>query len=154
MTMSEPGRRVIMVAMPVEERVAELEKTQPAEAAAVNSAIDRIGTVLGSRIDLPTAPPGTPYYALPTRNPDGPVIIYRQMRDDEDGDYLVVSLTTPGAYRQQQEAEESGILNDPAIRQEVRVVANTAATAAVRALPETADATQSGAAPTTSTTDN
>ena len=148
MNMSERGRRVIMVAVPVEERIAEVEKVRPAEAAAVNRAINSIGTVPGRRIDLPTAPPGTPYYALRTGNPDAPVVIYRELRGDEDGDYLVVSLMTPGQYRQQQEVEESGILNDPAIRQEVRVVANTAATTAVRAMSGTATG---DAAPTSET---
>ena len=133
MNMGKPGRRVIMVAMPVDERIAELNKIRPAEAVAVNRAIDSIGTVTGRRIDLPTAPSGTPYYALRTGNPDAPVVIYREMRKDEDGDYLVVSLMTPSQYRQQQEVEESGILDDPSIREEVRVVANTAATSAVRA---------------------
>jgi hypothetical protein len=152
MTMSEPGRRVIMVAVPVEERIAELRETQSAEAAAVDGAIDRIGIVPGRRIDLPTAPAGTPYYALRTSDPDAPVIIYRQMRKDEDGDYLVVSLMTPSQYRQQQEAEESGILDDPSIRQEVVVVANTAATSAVRAFPGTVTRTQPGAVPTATVT--
>ena len=148
MNMSERGRRVIMVAVPVEERIAEVEKVRPAEAAAVNRAINSIGTVPGRRIDLPTAPPGTPYYALRTSNPDAPVVIYRELRGDEDGDYLVVSLMTPGQYRQQQEVEESGVLDDPALRQEVRVVANTAATTAVRAMPGTATG---DAAPTSKT---
>jgi hypothetical protein len=147
--MSEARRRVIMVAVPVEERIGELRKTRPAEATAVNGAIDSIGTVAARRIDLPTAPPGTPYYALRTSSPDAPVVIYREMREDEDGDYLVVSLMTPGQYRQQQEVEESGILHDPALRREVRAVANTAATTAVRAIPETP--ADGGAASTTAT---
>lgn len=74
------------------------------------------------------------------------------MRDDEDGDWLVVSLMTPAQYRQQQEVEQSGILDDPAVRQEVKVAADTAATAAVRALPGGV-ATQPGAVPTTTSTD-
>jgi hypothetical protein len=135
MAMSGAEQRTIMVALPVEERIGKLVNKQ---AAAVNRAIDRIGTVPGRRIDLPTAPPGTPYYALQTSNPDAPVIIYREMRKEEDGDYLVVSLMTPSQFRQQQEVEESGVLDDPALRQEVRVVANTAATTAVRAFPGTA----------------
>lgn len=147
--MSEAGQRTIMVALPVEERIVKLEKAQ---ATAVNRAIDRIGTVPGRRIDLPTAPPGTPYYALQTSNPGAPVVIYREMRKEEDGDYLVVSLMTPGQFRQQQEVEESGILDDPALRQEVRVVANTAATTAVRAIPGTVS--QADAAPTAGTPDS
>jgi hypothetical protein len=127
-------------------------EAQPAEAVAVNRAIDRVGTVPGRRIDLPTAPRGTPYYALRTSNPDAPVIIYRKMRDDEDGDWLVVSLMTPAQYRQQQEVEQSGYSTTPAVRQEVKVAADTAATAAVRAFPGGV-ATQPGAISTRTSTD-
>lgn len=152
MTMSEPGQRVIMVALPVVERIRELD---PRLAAAVNRAIDRIVTDPGTVIDLPTGNPGNPYRALNTssRDPNAPVIIYRRARRDEDGDFLVVSLMSPEQYRQQRADEQSGILKDPAVREEIRVAAGTAATVAVRAIPGTATTTQGGAVPTTTIPD-
>jgi hypothetical protein len=144
MTMSE--QRVIMVAMPVETEIKELEEPQ---ASSVNRAIERIGIIPGEPVDLPTADPARPYYAVHASDPRAPFVIYRQTREGEQGDWLVVSLMTPEEYRQQKADEQSGILNDPAIRQEIRVAAGTAATVAVKALAGTLTATQGGAAPTT-----
>jgi hypothetical protein len=141
--MSETGQRVIMVALPVEAQIRQLDERQ---AAAVNRAIDRLGTVQGRRIDLPTADPAYPYYALQAGSSGAPVIIYRQMRLGEGGDWLVVSLMTPAEYRQQIEDEQSGLLRDPAIRQEIRVAAGTAATTAVKAIPAPVNGTSAGGA--------
>jgi hypothetical protein len=144
--MSEARERIIMVALPVEARIKELDQKQ---AEAVNGAIDSIGTVPGTRIDLPTADPAYPYYALLTSDPDAPVIIHRKTRPDEEGDWLVVSLMTPQQYRQQKEDERSGILADPAVRREIRVAAGTAATVAANTIAE--NITHGGAVPTTGT---
>lgn len=131
-TMSEPAERVIMVALPVEARIRELD---PEQAAAVNRTIDSIGPVRGTPIDLPTGDAWNPYYALPAGGADAPVVIYRKTRRGEDGDYLVVSLMSPEQYRQQKADERSGMLKDPVVREEIRVAAGTAATIAVRAIP-------------------
>ena len=147
--MSDPEHRIILVALPVVERIRELD---PKSAAAVNLAIDSIVTDPGSLIDLPTGDPANPYRALrSSRDPNAPVIIYRRARRDEDGDFLVVSLMSPEQYRQQIADERSGILNDPAIREEIRVAAGTAATVAARAIHGTV--TQGGAVPTTTSPD-
>jgi hypothetical protein len=147
MTMSEPGQRVIMVALPVEERIRELD---PRQAAAVNRTIDSIVTDPGIPIDLPTGDPGNPYRAVRSSDPDAPVVIYRRGRRGEDGDFFVVSLMSPEQYRQQKADEQSGILNDPAIREEIRVVASTASSTAVRSISGDITVTPTGgAAPTT-----
>jgi hypothetical protein len=129
MVMSEPGRRIIMVALPVETQLANLPSSEQADA--VNDAIDSIGTVPGIPIDLPTADPGHPYQALRTNDPDAPVVIYRKTRPDEEGDFVVVSLMTPEQYTQQKADEKSGLLTQPAVREAIRVTAGAAAQAAV-----------------------
>lgn len=150
MAMSEPGWQcVIMVALPVVERIKELDQRQ---ALAVNRAIDSIVTDPGTVIDLPTGDPANPYRALRSGSGlDAPVIIYRRARKDEDGDFLVVSLMSSEQYRQQRADERSGILNDPAVREEIRVAAGTAATVAARAIPGTP--VTGDAAPTTRITE-
>lgn len=121
-----------MIAIPVLRRIEQLD---PERAAAVNRAIDNIGTETGVAIDLPNGDPANPYLALRSRHPDAPLVIYRRARQDEDSDFLVVSLMSPEEYRQQQADERSGLFRDPAVREEIRVVAGTAAAAAVRAIP-------------------
>jgi hypothetical protein len=144
--MNEPGQPVILVAVPVMNRIKDLGRK---EAAGVGMAIDRIGTVPGTAIDLPTGDPSNPYLALRTGGRGGLVIIYRRARIDENGDFVVVALMTPGQYRQQQADEQSGLLKDPVVREEIRIAAETAATIAVRAIPGSVTTTSSGGAATT-----
>jgi hypothetical protein len=142
------GRRAprIAVAQPVIQRIKTLRADQ---AAAVEAAIRTIGIEPGEPVDLPTARPGTPYRAQRPRLPEAPVLIYREGQPGESGDWLVVSLMTPGEYRQQKADEQSGALRDPVIREEIRVAAGTAAATAV-AHPVTVTITPAGgAAPTT-----
>ena len=136
----------IAVAQPV---IQEIKTLRADQAAAVNAAIRTIGIEPGEPVDLPTARPGTPYQAQRPSLPEAPLLVYRQAQPGEPGDWLVVSLMTPGEFRQQQADEQSGVLRDPAIREEIRVVAGTAAATAV-AHPVTVTITPgSGAAPTT-----
>jgi hypothetical protein len=120
------------------------------QADAVQRAIRTIGIDPGEPVDLPTAPRGTPYRAQHPRLATAPVVIYRQTQPDERADWLVVSLMTPEEYRQQKHDEQSGVLRDPVVRQDIRIAAGTAVSA-VTAIPGTVTTGQGGAAPTIST---
>jgi hypothetical protein len=142
----------IAVAQPV---IQQIETLRADQAAAVEACIRTIGITPGEPVDLPTARPGTPYQAQRPTLPEAPLLIYRQAQPGEPGDWLVVSLMTPGEYRQQKADEQSGALRDPAIREEIRVAAGTAATTAVAHPPtviitpgDGAAASPSGAVPT------
>lgn len=144
-----PGRRAprIAVAQPVIQKIRTLRGDQ---AAAVQAAMHTIGADPGESVDLPTARPGTPYKALRTSLPEAPVIIYRQAQPGEQADWFVVSLMTPDEYRQQKADEQSGALRDPAIREEIRIAAGTAATTAATGAASSETVPQAGgAAPTT-----
>lgn len=148
MSVGEPEQQVILVALPV---LNQIDRLPPDLAAGVNATIESIGVAPGNVIDLPTAAPGYPYFALRTGHRTGaPYVIYREARPDEDADFCVVSLMSPEQYRQQKADEQSGILRDPAVRREIQVVAGTAASIAVQAIPGTVDVqTAGGAASTT-----
>lgn len=143
-----PGRRAprIAVAQPVIQKIRTLRGDQ---AAAVQAAMHTIGADPGEYVDLPTARPGTPYKALRTSLAEAPVIIYRQAQPVEQADWFVVSLMTPDEYRQQKADEQSGALRDPAIREEIRIAAGTAATTAAAAGASGETAPQTGGAATT-----
>jgi hypothetical protein len=93
--------------------------------------IGSISQGAGEPVDIPGAPPGTSYLALVPAEPSLPVIIYRPMLPDEDGDWLVTALLDRDTYRQQREAEKRGILGDPAIRSSIQVAAETASNVAI-----------------------
>jgi len=126
MNMAEQPR--IVISPPVKRRIDHLD---PAEAAAVRKAIRSIGAVPGEPIDLPTARPGAPYQAQRPDLPEAPVVIYRKAQPGDPGDWLVISLMTPDEYGQQKADEQSPLLKDPLVRQEIRIAAGTAATTAV-----------------------
>lgn len=120
----------IVISPPVKRRIDNLD---PAKRAAVRKAIKSIGTVPGEPIDLPTARPGAPYQAQRPDLPEAPMVIYRKSQSQlgDPGDWLVISLMTPDEYRQQKADEQSPLLKDPLVRQEIRIAAGTAATTAV-----------------------
>jgi hypothetical protein len=117
----------IAVAQPV---IQEIRTLRADQAAAVNAAIRTIGITPGEPVDLPTARAGTPYQAQRPNLAAAPFVIYREAKLDEPGDWLVVSLMTPDEYRQHKADEQSGALRNPAIREEIRIAAGTAATTA------------------------
>jgi hypothetical protein len=128
--------------------------TLPADQAdAVRDAIRTIGIVPGEPVDLPTARRGTPYKAQIPRLATAPVVIYRRTQPDEQGDWLVVSFMTPGEYRQQKHDEQSGVLRDPVVRQDIRIAAGTAVSV-VTAIPGTVTTGQGRAASTISNSVN
>jgi hypothetical protein len=141
-SVGEPEQQVILVAVPVLNQIDQLPSDL---AASVNDTIESIAVADGEVIDLPTAAPGYPYFALRTgRRVDAPFVIYRRARRDEEADFCVVSLMSPEQYRQQMADERSGMLSDPAIRREIQVVAGTAASIAVQAISGTVDAQTTG----------
>jgi len=99
---------------------------------------------------LPTAPPGYPYQAQRPDLATAPLVIYRQSQAEEPGDWLVVSLMTPGEFRQQKQDELSEALRNPEVRRFIEVAAGTAATY-VNAEPGAVTVTQPGAASTAAT---
>ena len=126
MSMPEERRAPqIAVAQPVMDRIGALPEDQ---AEAVRAAIRTIGTGPGEFVDLPTAPFGYPYRARHPHDPSAPVVIYRESRQDEPGDWLVVSLMTPEEFRQQKRDELSDALRNPYIRRNIANNAGTAAT--------------------------
>jgi len=122
-----------------------------AAARAVDSVLAALDESHGRPINLPGAPAGTSYLALPTRrSAAGPVIIYRPMLPSEGEGWLVVSLLSPAEYRNIGRAEEL-VIASPAAREIVNaVVAGTVATATATALPPTVITTPqtSGPVPT------
>jgi hypothetical protein len=109
-----------------------------ADARAVDSALAALDERPGRPINLPGAPAGTSYLALPTRrSAAGPVIIYRPMLPSEGEGWLIVSLLSPAEYRNIGRAEEL-VTVSPAAREIVNaVVAGTVATATATAPPPT-----------------
>ena len=71
---------------------------EPDEADAVVRVIERLDSAEGDPADLPGAPPGTQYLAITPENPKAPVVIYRPMLRNEDGDWLVTSLIPRDKY--------------------------------------------------------
>lgn len=136
----------IAVARPVWEKI---DALPPDQQIAVRDALRTVGTVRGELVDLPTAPPGTPYRVHHTRLPTAPVLIYRKSQQSEPGDWLVVSLMTPEEYLQQKRDEQSEALQDPAVRQEIRIAAGTAVSV-FNAPPGSVTVHQGGAASTLS----
>ncbi len=110
-----------------------------AAARAVDSALAALDERPGRPINLPGAPAGTSYLALPTRrSAAGPVIIYRPTLPSEGEGWLVVSLLSPEEYRNIGRAEEL-VTASPAAREIVNaVVAGTVATATVATATATA----------------
>jgi hypothetical protein len=110
-----------------------------AAARAVDSALAALDERPGRPINLPGAPAGTSYLALPTRrSAAGPVIIYRPTLPSEGEGWLVVSLLSPEEYRNIGRAEEL-VTASPAAREIVNaVVAGTIATATVATATATA----------------
>ena len=128
MSVSTPRRRAagdIRVARTVLDEIKGLE---PPEADAVRETIDSIGATEGEPVDIPVAPPGTAYLALAPADQAAPVVIYRPMLPDENGDWLVTALMDRDDYEVQQEAQRHGLLRDPAVR--------TAVTAAATAISD------------------
>jgi hypothetical protein len=127
-----------------------------AAAQSVDSAIQTLDKRTGEPIDLPSAPAGTSYLALPTRRSQndepGPVIIYRPRLPREGGGWLVVSLLSPDEYRDVLRAEEL-VATSPAAREIVgAIVAGTAVTVANAGLATArGTAPQPHAAPTSTT---
>jgi hypothetical protein len=76
----------------------EIRAMTEAEAHAVWAVIKRIGRANGDRLDLPGAPPSKQYFALTPSDPKAPVVIYRPMLPEEDGDWLVSSLIARDQY--------------------------------------------------------
>ena len=146
--MSMPGERRaprIAVVRPVMDGINALPADQ---ANAVRAAIRTIGIERGEPIDLPTAPDGFPYRAQRPHLATAPLVIYRESQPGEQGDYLVVSLMTPEAFRQQKRDELSAALRNPEVRREIAVAAGTAATT-VSAEPGTSRIAPSAGAATT-----
>lgn len=136
-----------------------LRALDDADSRAADAALAIIDEQPGQPINLPGAPAGTSYLALPARrNPGGPVIIYRPLLPTEGEGWLVVSLLTPEEYRDIGRAEEL-VTASPAAREIVSaVVAGTVATAGVAtatatALPPSVTVTPQtgGSVPTTGT---
>jgi hypothetical protein len=71
---------------------------EPDEAEAVIRVIERLDSAEGEPADLPGAPPGTQYLAITPENPKAPVVIYRPMLSNEEGDWLVTSLIPRDNY--------------------------------------------------------
>jgi hypothetical protein len=67
----------------------EIKQMDPDE---IGRVLGRVGRGEGEPVDLPGAPPGTQYLALRPESPKAPVVIYRPMLPNEDGDWLVTSL--------------------------------------------------------------
>ncbi len=136
----------IAVVQPVIQAIDTLRADQ---AAAVRTAIRAIGIEPGEPVDLPTAPAGYPYQAQRPPLATAPVLIYRESRPDEQGDWLVVSLMTPEEFRQQKQDEQSAALRNPDVRRDIAIAAGTAATT-VSATPGSVNIRPTGgAAPTT-----
>ena len=149
MNMAQGRRPRIAVAQPVIRKIDTLRGDQ---AAALRAAMHTVGSGPGESVDLPTARPGTPYKALRTSLAEAPVIIYRQAQPGEQADWFVVSLMTPDEYRQQKADEQSGALKDPAIREEIRIAAGTAATTAADDAASRGTGPQTGGAASTTRT--
>src|SRR5690348_8849282 len=62
--------------------------------------------------------------------PRNHLVIYRESRPDEPGDWLVVSLMTPEEFGQQKQDEMSLAIRNPDVRREIAIAAGTAATTA------------------------
>jgi hypothetical protein len=94
----------------------EIGQLPPKEAKAVQAAIRSIGSTAGQPIDIPGAPPGVTYLALAPDLRSAPIVIYRPLLPDEEGDWLVTALIDPDTYEHQREAERRGWLDDPLFR--------------------------------------
>jgi hypothetical protein len=64
---------------------------------AVNAAIEDLSEDSGESIDLPTAPEGAEYLAVPAGET---VILYREAPESQGGGLLVISLLSPDAYEE------------------------------------------------------
>ena len=107
--------------------VEELRALPPEKAAAVARAIQSIGTADGS----PLGPPddqGRQYLVMVPGDDRAPVVIYRQLLDDEGGGYLVTGLSDRSTYDTYVRAEQSGVLDSPAAQ---AVLAGAAVAAAI-----------------------
>jgi PHD/YefM family antitoxin component YafN of YafNO toxin-antitoxin module len=128
-----------------------LRALDDADSRAVDAALAVIDEQPGQPINLPGAPAGTSYLALPARrNPGGPVIIYRPLLPMEGEGWLVVSVLSHEEYRDIGRAEEL-MASSPAAREIVSaIVAGTAATSTVSATPGMTEVTPKtgGAVPT------
>jgi hypothetical protein len=119
---------------------------------AVNAALASLDDREGRPINLPGAPAGTSFLAMPTPiRRAGPVIIYRPLLPSEGTGWLVVSVLSYEDFRNITRAEEY-VAESPEARAFVdRVVADTVATSRAHAPAGAAHGTPSdgGAASTT-----
>jgi hypothetical protein len=130
MTAPEASARSVRtrVARPVAD---EIEAMDPPSRQALAQHVVDISDAVGEPIDIPGAPPGTSYLAFVPPEPNLPVIVYRPMRPDEDGDWLVTALLDRETYTQQRIAEVGGLLSNPAVRAGIQAAAITAAGIAI-----------------------
>ena len=120
------------------------------DARAVDAALASLDDREGRPINLPGAPAGTSFLAMPTVvRRHGPVIIYRPLLPSEDGmGWLVVSVLSDEDFRNITRTEEY-VAESPAAKAFVDLtVAGTVATARAYAPAGTVRSTSQGAAAT------
>jgi hypothetical protein len=109
----------------------ELQQMSRQRRAAVTATIDRIGLDRGEPADVPGAPAGTEYLALTPHDHRAPIVVYRPMLPEEDGDWLVTSLVAREQYDRWRKALMDAL---PSAEAAVGTVAGAALLALIRAI--------------------
>jgi hypothetical protein len=112
------------------------------DAQAVDAALQVLDTRPGKPINLPGAPAGTSYLAVPAWTQDGssgPVIAYRPRLPTEGTGWLVLALLSPEQYQDMRRAEELAATT-PAVRELIQaIVAGTVSATAHLGTPRRGD---------------
>lgn len=105
------GRPRVCVSEPVIEQMRGLPRDH---AAAVARAVERIRPEAGIVLRIPPpAVPGGHYLAAVPDGPDVPVVIYRELNQDEGDGYLVTALADRASYAAYRQAERQGLTSTP-----------------------------------------